>query len=466
MVDDLAQIEFHIASEEELNGLLEGRSAKSGYPWPSTGTKQRIPKGSFGVLTVTLDLGSNVVRPIAIIVDQGGEARLFSRFSQVRSDLSPLSSWLHVLSQDDWDRLHAPVTATSFNGFEAAWAGLAVAEAAILSRRPSSQLKLMACLATQSFAIARALGLWGVTNPTAVLERFNVIAHSVRKGPGTTAAVRGLLDPIWSSLTAATMRDVSRGRPGSIARALIALHDARSMGVMDHDPIKFCLDLPETAILDDIDEMTPESRLKFFDHLVDGLRREKTTPERRLELCFFAAYIATFAAGGASSFGIAEDLSDEIPEIMAYAYIIGGVGELRSWAGAFNGLGRLISREMTRSFNLIDGPVADFSVDEAHVLVDAQLRDPLVLLKLKQSRVAAAALYPGVNVQVPFAENIETTKATAGTPVSSERDRVFESFADALLPYLMKRLAIDGADVSGEKPRRGGRKNKQQKLNL
>ncbi len=49
-------------------------------------------------------------------------------------------------------------------------------------------------------------------------------------------------------------------------------------------------------------------------------------------------------------------------------------------------------------------PTCDFAFDEAAVLVDTKLADPLVRLKVKQARLLTVELFPGVNVSIPIGE--------------------------------------------------------------
>jgi hypothetical protein len=126
-----------------------------------------------------------------------------------------------------------------------------------------------------------------------------------------------------------------------------------------------------------------------------------------------------------------------------------------------------------RLFNVAEAPLCDFSADEAFVLVDKQLSDPLVHLRLKQSRVATIALFPGVNVAVPFADQV------VDTPRQAERSRTDQTLigtdaawavvAEALAPYLIPRLreALDQATESGDRSSKSGRwsrKGSQRKL--
>src|SRR5690606_30239228 len=139
-------------------------------------------------------------------------------------------------------------------------------------------------------------------------------------------------------------------------------------------------------------------RLRLFDMLVDRLDRTNERDfARRVGLAFLAGYLATIAAGGAPSLALTESSAQRWPEITAWAYVIGGLGERVVWSSGFDGLGRLVARELMRPLRLDEPPMCDVALDEVQVLVDPQLSDPFVHLRLKQARIVSIALLPGVN---------------------------------------------------------------------
>jgi hypothetical protein len=166
-----------------------------------------------------------------------------------------------------------------------------------------------------------------------------------------------------------------------------------------------------------------------------------------------AGYIATVAAGGTPTLSLTESSSRSYPEVTAWAYVVGGIGERVVWTSSFDGLGRLVARELMRPLRLDEPPNCDFSLDEAVALYDPQLSDPLVHLKIKQARIVTVSLYPGVNLQVPIGDYVpfEKRKQDTGTdrrPTSSGRivgsdDEVFAVLADRLWPHLRGRLGLD-----------------------
>jgi hypothetical protein len=235
------------------------------------------------------------------------------------------------------------------------------------------------------------------------------------------------------------------------------------------------LDLvPEADEFDQLPDLAPEMRLRLFDKLVAGLDNPQSSRAklRRTALALLAGYLATVAAGGAPSISLAENHASKWPEILAWAFLIGGIGENVVWTSSFDGLGRLVARELIRPLRLEEPPTCDFSLDEGNVLADPKLSDPLVHLRIKQARLVTVALFPGVNIAVPIADLSPQAATKNPEPAKQFRPPEIRSndplaaFADALWPHLRTRFeevvrsAQQGGDDDDNSARgRGKRKS-------
>ncbi|MFC4313004.1 hypothetical protein ACFPN2_28230 [Steroidobacter flavus] len=213
--------------------------------------------------------------------------------------------------------------------------------------------------------------------------------------------------------------------------------------------------VPEVEVLVDLEELTPEQRLQRFDALIHALSKEPGAADntlRRASLMMLAGYLSTIAAGGAPSLSLTEGIANQWPAVTAWAYVLGGIGERVIWTSAFDGLGRLVARELSRPLHFEDPPTCDFALDEAQVLVDPTLADPLVHLRIKQARVVTVAIFPGVNLSLPLPEpahaDRETKKSESNARQAANRtqgglesfDEHASALADALWPYLQSRV--------------------------
>src|ERR1051326_1271969 len=123
------------------------------------------------------------------------------------------------------------------------------------------------------------------------------------------------------------LRDQVHQRPRELARPLVNL-------------------VPQVEGFERLEHASPEDRLSLFDQLVDALNSVTEDAPRRSVLAFLAGYLANVVAGGAASMGLLEHTADRWPEVTAWAYLLGGVCERRVWTSAFDGLGRLVAREL------------------------------------------------------------------------------------------------------------------------
>lgn len=450
---------YTVADESELDELLSGHGAGSGTLWTRWSKPSSHPRpGSTGVVWVEGDSPDEPTRPLVLISNEDDILRLCGRYAQLRSDLSPLTAWCHLLTPQFFDPIESLVRTPDLAGMQAAWTGLIVAEAVLLAEKPVANVRISACLATQSFAIGRTNALWARIPLEDIFKRFDAANRlcrsesTVRQGESRIGKLRSSLEPIWETLVG-----LSQGRNAQrsselepIIVAIEALRQARSAKDKQeaHHLIRPLLAyVPEAETFEQLTDLAPEMRLRLFDKLVAVFidSQGERVRLRRNALALLSGYLATVAAGGAPSLSLAENHAARWPEITAWAYLIGGIGEKVVWTSSFDGLGRLVARELLRPFRLDEPPTCDFSFDEASVLADPKLPDPLVHLRIKQARLVTVGLLPGVNITIPMADSSvqSVNKSDSNRPVrvpnAPTRDPM-AAFVDALWPYIRARM--------------------------
>jgi hypothetical protein len=483
------EIFFSLSNESELNGLLEGEAPGAVLPWNGRHTLARVPRGAFGVLCKRSNPNDDFFQPIVLVAHEDEFRRLFGRLAQVRSNLSPLTTWCHILTPSRFESLDGLTREAHLGGFEAAWTGLVVAEALLLAERPLSSLKIAACLATQSFAIARTKAMWQAASVKEIIDRYDAAQQVLRTRESRISRLRTAFEPIWASLAAASGGLTNFDyQLAPLVQGLHALHRARRSRNPE-EAFEFAAALsaaPEAETLIRLPQLTPEQRVREFDKLMLSLSR--ATPDEgfvsRHMLAMLASYLATVAAGGAASLSLLEPHALRWPELMAWAYVLGSVGERVVWTSSFDGLGRLVAREMMRPLRLDEAPTCDFSLDEATILFDAQLSDPLVHLRIKQARIATVCLVPGVNILIPLGDQYVSDARGVDGPSQRERsvaepdqrlsNEAVEKVAEAVWRRLRGRVenyvdsTLRGRQVprSYEKERSSKRSTQQSKLPL
>jgi hypothetical protein len=326
---------------------------------------------------------------------------------------------------------------------------LAIAEAQYLSGVSLQALRVTACLATQSFAVARAISLWPHISADAAAETYDQTRRLLRNN----GLQRGpeIFRPVWQVLSALSTRanrnrarDFQLQQSIEVAERLIAKAGAERVAaaqwifepIASHNRIDFRA----------FEKSAPEQRLNIFDALVSELNNLAVDSREYASIAMQAGFVATVAAGGAPSLSLAEGQMHVHPMVLGWAYALGGLGERVTWTSSFDGLGRLVARELARPFHIIDPPTCDFDFNELKFLVDPDLKDPLVHLRIKQSRSVQVALFPGVNVVFSFAETSRIEKPERSVAAAPQTTNFLSKdllplLADALAPYLERRMS-------------------------
>jgi hypothetical protein len=461
---------YTVASESELDELMVGHQAGLAIRLSKWFTpQQRLSSGFTGVVWKLVSDADDMVQPLALVSLKEDLKRLCGRYSQLRSDLSPLTSWCHLLTPEYFESLSSLDREPDLGGLQAAWTGLVVAEALLLTDWPLASIRMPACLATQSFAVARARALWKHLSVEDVIQRFNEANRICRsestaqRGDSRAGILRKALQPIWTCLEAVPGDQMPRaGRelePVVVSlRALLrarsekdALEAGQDRSQRDAQEARRFVEpllgaVPEAQEFERLTDLPPELRLRLFDRLVNSLNSLSSERDslRRNSLMLLAGYLATVAAGGAPSLALTEGIAKRWPEVTAWAYLVGGIGERVVWTSSFDGLGRLVARDLMRPLRIDEAPTCDFALDEGAILADSKLADPLVHLRLK-TRIATVALVPGVNIAIPTAD-LATQELGRKEPPREGRQAETSSgnpiavLADAIWPHLRGRI--------------------------
>ena len=467
--------QYFTAGDSDLDRLLQGKNV-TGLVRADLRTSYSLLPGETGVLVAFGKTSEEPLRPLALVCHDQDVRRLCGRYAHIRTDFSPLTAWCHLLSSAFHKDLDGIIREPQFRGTEAAWCGLVVAEALLLSGRPLASIRISACLASATYAVARTKALW--ENPTieSIQDRFDS-ANKLCRGRGAAARhqvrvsqVRSSFVPMWKCLASLNGASdySSRSELHPLVMALKALHDARTcnnQNEAEHLARPLMQTVPETKAFGRLAEMAPETRLILFDELVRKFT--ETDPKslvRRSGLALATGYLATVAAGGSATLTLVDNWADHFPELTGWAYLVGGIGEGVTWTSGFDGLGRLIARELHRPLRLDEPPTCDFAFDEATVLADDDLKEPLVHLRIKQAKVLSVSIFPGVNISIPIVDAStsevtcnETVEQSQGTEIQEQigsKENVLRTVAEALWPHL-RTLVIDETTQRFAAKRRG-----------
>ena len=190
--------------------------------------------------------------------------------------------------------------------------------------------------------------------------------------------------------------------------------------------------------------MPAEERVILLREIRDKYPKGEHTDTSDL-MSFAAGYVISRVGSGQRDLRLADTFDHDGPDVLAWAATIGGLGNLAAWTDAYNGLGRLISRELMRPFHIGDPPTADVAAEEVLVLVEAERASTRNRIRTGSRNLAALALMPGVVAYLPLPEE-EREKARVGlstptAPVQSSLSLTYDSkllrsLAEQLWPFL------------------------------
>jgi hypothetical protein len=416
-------------------------------------------------------------RPCIVVVGDDDREELFNWTVSFHRDLSPLTSWCNVLTSKEALRLtQAGRWEGNLQGLEAAWAGAAIAEAMVLSRRSYEAISLPACLATNTFAVGRTVSLYGVRSAFAdTIERLEQIRDRFRRSPE-----RARINP--STMLGVLLRLLPDAPPTANANQELFVRACNALRATGTDkdrtiPIDVLQDLreivPQLRLLESLDDAPAEQRVRFLREFPNWIKLAKHEEQRQV-FYFAAGYIISRIGGAERDLRLAESFEGGYANVVTWAAVLGGLGATTYWSDAFGGIGRLVARELARSVDLTDAPTSDISADE--LLVVAGRDSGPAKFRTAMRHVATIAVKPGVVVQLSTSDDVggsrvdenekPSARAAPPNPDIVLDSRQLQTLAEQLFPFLRNLLVRAGFDPNNLGDRRSTRKSRAPQLPL
>lgn len=453
----------HLGREELANVLGGARPAQL----QAIGVG-RLPRMSAGDTIVFW--APEARRPSVIVVRQEDRDELFNWASTYHRDLSPLTSWCHVLTPDEMARLSSDGARSRADllGFEAAWAGAAIAESMVHSQRSYEAISVPACLATDTFAVARAASLYGSQSALSdTIGKLDKVRERIRKGPNRWRPAESI--PISVLLRLLPVAPLPRSHLEEVlATICLKIHnrpEEDSGNILAENLRELSQFAPQIRSFNTIDDMPAERRVRLLREIPSWIKEGRNHDERNI-LTFFAGYIISRVGGAERDLRLAEGFGSLYPLVLTWAAVLGGLGASFYWSDAFGGIGRLVARELARSVDVLEAPTADISADELLVLA---VRDGgVVRFRTALRHVATVSLRPGVVVQFSTTDDDRTVRSELVRtppvdpliPGSSQTRQL----AEQLFPHLLR--MFQDAGVLSASGKRAPKRSKSPELPL
>ena len=436
-------LQFALVPRDELGAVLRA----TGKPIKQfLGPSSMLPRvGSKEVIVVW---SGGAPRPCAIAAGESNRLELYNWATSFHTDLSPLSSWCHVVAPDDLRPLSEGALTANLHGLEAAWTGVVIAEAMWLSGRGYEDLTQLTCFATDSFVMGRLAALYG---PDAASDKkLEVVSKAHERLRPSSVRRRSAMSGIWRTLVSLMPGSFSPGTTvGSILQKACSDLNQRSVDgdkapELRSDTVTMIASVtPPLTKLRELPQMSAEERVVYLREIRDQFPKGERNDDVQL-MAFAAGYIISRIGGGQRDLRLAEAFEPDAPDVRGWAAMLGGLGHVPAWTDAYDGLGRLVSRELMRSFHLADPPTCDGAAEEVLVIVEPDRSSTRSRVRTGHRNVAALSLMPGVVAYLSTSEE-EREKARASSATFAMADplslvgqdpKLLKSLASQLWPHL------------------------------
>lgn len=344
-------------------------------------------------------------RPFLIVVPTSEHREILARVGTYGGDLAPLTQWVRVVSADWARRLLEDSIKPKVDDLAPAWVGATIGEILAHQAVDLSSISMNWIYSTATFAVARSRMLWRDIKSSDRVAEDIVKARTLLRSDQTYQPSG--LQKIWmhlSDLDDASLRVSSRAVEDELIRR--ALVDIRSSGSLSQETTSLMAeevrDLKDLSIIDTIG---PEDRVRLFDRLTGVMRENRdAVSESGIDILQFClAYIVGRVGAGEANLDLIGDLRDKYPSVMVWAATLPALFRAFPWGRAFDGLGRLVLRELIAPLYPQDMPNADISLDELSATMNARVDYKRLPFRTAQRAFAMVELMPGVGSAISFA---------------------------------------------------------------
>lgn len=346
---------------------------------------------------------SRVNRPVLLVIPEEQLRENFAWISTYQPEFSPLSQWCRVIDAELTRDVQEFKIPADLGGLEAAWAGAVIGE--IIARRgvDLSDISLIWCLSSGTFAFARLASLW--PDKCSIDDFIKLVGEA--RGLLKAEPRRELdgLSTVWRILR--TLDDPSSklatGLTSPQKSILSACQEIRETGRFSYRTAKYLSDFSDRATdISEIDDINAEDRVRLIDTLFSDVDEAHSQGDRHAidVLSFLVGYSVGRVGAGEGNLQLLLPFNAKLPIAAVWAPTIAGLYDPIPWSSAMDGLGRLIVRELLYPLDLLGSPTSDISMEELRAKISPKVNFKKLPFRPASSRVAVVELFPGVNLAV------------------------------------------------------------------
>lgn len=288
--------------------------------------------------------------------------------------VTPLSQWCRVVPQNDLPRVGTLEISPSYGNTITAWAGAIVGEAFLNvgSCAKLAEISVGALQACWTYVAAKTFGLWGTGQiGLESVERYGAARKIL--GAGREGNHFDYIE-IWKVLEILSIGASSKVTDVSpeVELTIHACNDIQENGFVSREIVsQIVKELDWSKKLVDFEHIGAEQRVRLFDTAISNLfDHEKKSPASFRTLKeFTVSYFAARIGGSASNhLLLLEKFLGAFPMLGVWYGIVSGLYRPEVWGSEFDGLGRLVEKELNYPLRFDDPPRCDISFDELRTL--------------------------------------------------------------------------------------------------
>lgn len=422
----MSKLKATIAERGELADALRGigNIRRAGMEIQNGRLPVRLRNSCVGIGYVD---GRSRVLPQFIVIRNADRREFFAWVNTYCPFATPLTQWCRVVDEDELARVHSLEVVPRYGDVASAWAGAIVGESILrlgtgnkLFELPVTSLQTRA-----SFVAARAFGLWGSDKDRIAAMGRHESAQSVlgiaSHGPNLKRH-----QAIWTVLETLASGTGTRFPEFDFQLRLTieACDDVRKTGFVGKKTmLKAVKELGWSEKLAEFERCDAEQRVALFDKAAESLGRFESNVRQSLRALgeFIVAYFAARIGGSASAhMPLLARLVDSHPMVALWYGVASALYRPEIWGAEFNGLGRLVLKELAFPLRFEDPPRCDIAVDELAVLADPGADFKSLKFRGAMHKALNVEVALGVNVILPLSLPPErtSTAASGGLTVS------------------------------------------------
>ncbi len=386
---------------------------------------------------------TNALKKPSLLVVPSNQIRDFLAWcATYQQDFAPISQWCRVIDTSWMDGRNEIEYTPTLDGLEAAWAGAIVGEVIARQGMNLSDISLVWCLSSGTFAYARALALWpNKATPEKILNNVDEARTLLRSEP--RRELSGLSN-VWRVLTSLQnpASKTSSNLQGAQKAILSACKEILNTGAFSGANTTLLSEYSEIAgAISDIDAMNAEDRVRLIDTIMPYAETARSQKDQDSidVISFLVGYAIGRVGAGEANLELLLPYNGLLPMASVWCPVIAGLYKPIPWSNALNGLGRLVVKELSQPLRIDETPRTDICLEELRAMINPKVNFKRLPFRPASNRVAMVEIMPGVELAV----NLRQDKISRPTPVTRNTEAVTPKFHPDLsqLPSELLKLA-------------------------